>query len=62
MFEFLKPAAGGLLGRFLRDQSGATASNMRWSLPVFRSWLSEQSRLWAPRWRASTPALLTRWS
>jgi pilus assembly protein Flp/PilA len=25
MFEFLKPAASGLLGRFLRDQSGATA-------------------------------------
>ena len=25
MFEFLKPAAGGLLGRFLRDQTGATA-------------------------------------
>ena len=25
MFEFLKATAGGLFGRFLRDQSGATA-------------------------------------
>jgi pilus assembly protein Flp/PilA len=25
MFEFLKPAAGGLLGRFFRDEGGATA-------------------------------------
>ena len=25
MFELLKPAAGGLLDRFLRDEGGATA-------------------------------------
>ena len=47
MFEFSKFAAGGLLGRFLRDESGTSAIEYAIIAPAFPSSSSERSRPWA---------------